>query len=199
MNRTTGILLGLVSMTAIFQATLFLTGRISLDEARVAVKLEKSDETIVAELRDETSQSSDLVLQWKSLVDQRNALRAEKRDLMALEARISIDSETVAQEREAIGRLMAALDDSVSQKRTREIKKLVKLYDSMRPGDAARVFKGLDPQLAADILTRVKARQSARILAALDPSRAAELSQRMTGQYVETAASSTGERAEMNR
>lgn len=199
MNRTTGTLLGLVSMTAIFQATLFLTGRITVDEARVAVGLEKSDEDIVAQLRDETSQSSDLVLQWQSLVDQRNALRAEKRSLLELEARISIDSETVAHEREAIGRLMAALDDSVSQKRSREIKKLVKLYDSMRPGDAARVINGLDPQLAADILTRVKARQSARILAALTPSRAAELSQRMTGQKVEAAKPSTAEHAELNR
>ncbi|MAE69534.1 MAG: hypothetical protein CME06_03585 [Gemmatimonadetes bacterium] len=185
-DRKTGsnaipILLTLLSMTLVFEAMLFVTGRITVEEGLVALGLRESDAEIVASLRDETLQSSELLIQWDSLLNQRDLLREEKRELLAIEARIEIDRETSLNERGLVENLMAALTDTLSARRGAEIAKLAKLYDSMKPVDAARVLRGLDLGLAAEVLARLKPRQSAKILAALDPSRAVELSTLLSG------------------
>lgn len=181
------MLLLALTTTLVFQTMLFVTGRISIDEALDALGVRQSDEKVVASLRDETLQSSELLLQWESLLTQRDLLRAESRELLTVEARLSIDQENVAAERSLVQGLMAALTDTLSVRRDAEVTKLAKLYDSMKPIAAARVLKGLDSRLAAEVLARLKPRQSARILAALDPSRAVELSNLLSGNPVPQA------------
>ncbi len=180
-SRAIPLLLTLLSMTLVFEAMLFVTGKITVDEALVALGLRESDAEIVAALRDQTLQSSELLIQWESLLNQRDLLREEKRELMRVEARVAMDAETRAAERTMVHNLMAALSDTLSARRRSEVSKLAKLYDSMKPADAARVLKGLDTQLATEVLALLKPRQSAKIMAALDPSRAAELSTLLSG------------------
>lgn len=49
---------------------------------------------------------------------------------------------------------------------------LVKLYESMKPGDAGTIFNDLDLPVLLPILDRMKARKAAAILAAMQPERA---------------------------
>lgn len=180
-GKLTLILLLLLSFTLVFEGMLFITGRITVDEALVALGVRESEEQVVAALRDETLQSSELLLQWESLLNQRDLMRKEKRELMKIEAQVAIDADNVAAEQAMVQGLMAAFSDTLRVRRDADIAKLAKLYNSMKPSDAARVLNGLDSHLAAEVLARLKPRQSARILAALDSPRAVELSNLLSG------------------
>ena len=63
-----------------------------------------------------------------------------------------------------------------------ELRRLVKIYEVMKPKDAARVFNELDMPIMLDVLQRMKERLAAPILAHMDPDRAkavtVELAQR---------------------
>jgi len=63
-----------------------------------------------------------------------------------------------------------------------ELRRLVKIYEVMKPKDAARVFDTLDMPILLDVLQRMKERLAAPILANMDPERAksvtVELAQR---------------------
>src|SRR3546814_19626533 len=49
---------------------------------------------------------------------------------------------------------------------------LVKIYESMKPKDAARIFEHLDMEVLLEVVERMKERKTAPILAELDPERA---------------------------
>lgn len=57
--------------------------------------------------------------------------------------------------------------------------RLVRLYEGMRPKEAATVLSRLDPELTAEILLGMRERQAAKILAQLPPQRAADLTARL--------------------
>lgn len=54
-------------------------------------------------------------------------------------------------------------------------KAMARLFDGMRPENAARILKDIDDDQVKQILLTVKKRQAAKILAALDPDRAARI------------------------
>ena len=62
-----------------------------------------------------------------------------------------------------------------------QVKRLARLYEGMRPKEAATVLEKLDRPLAAGVLSEIKDRQAAKILGAMVPSTAAELT-RLLGQ-----------------
>jgi hypothetical protein len=68
-----------------------------------------------------------------------------------------------------------------------QVKRLARLYEGMRPKEAATVLEKLDRSLAAGVLSEIKDRQAAKILGAMSPAVAAELT-RFLGQ---TAAGET--------
>jgi hypothetical protein len=57
--------------------------------------------------------------------------------------------------------------------------RLVRLYEGMRPKEAAAVIGQLDPGLSVTILLSMRDRQAAKILGQLPPKKAAELTTRM--------------------
>ena len=63
-----------------------------------------------------------------------------------------------------------------------ELQSLVKIYETMKPKDAARILGELELDVLLTIMERMKERSTAPVLAAMDPSRArevtAELAQR---------------------
>jgi len=59
---------------------------------------------------------------------------------------------------------------------TPQIKRLARVYEGMRPKEAASVLEKLDRPFAAKILAEIRERQAARILGNMNPAAAAELS-----------------------
>ncbi len=61
------------------------------------------------------------------------------------------------------------------------VKRLARMYEGMRPREAASVIEKLERSLAVRVLSEVKDRQAAKILGAMNPGTAAELT-RLLGQ-----------------
>jgi flagellar motility protein MotE (MotC chaperone) len=53
-----------------------------------------------------------------------------------------------------------------------KLKSLVKVYETMKPKEAARIFEQLDLPVVLDVVERMKERGTAAILAAMDPVKA---------------------------
>lgn len=53
-----------------------------------------------------------------------------------------------------------------------QISSLVKIYESMKPKQAARIFEELDMEVLLEVIERMKERKSAPILAQMNPQRA---------------------------
>jgi hypothetical protein len=67
-----------------------------------------------------------------------------------------------------------------------QVKRLARMYEGMRPKEAAGVLEKLERTLAARVLTEMKERQASKILGTMNPGTAAELS-RLLGQTAEKA------------
>lgn len=67
----------------------------------------------------------------------------------------------------------AAKQAADSAAREDDIRRLIAIYDVMKPASAAGIFSKLPPDYAADILLRLGSESSAGVIAALDPETAA--------------------------
>jgi hypothetical protein len=61
-----------------------------------------------------------------------------------------------------------------------QVKRLARMYEGMRPKEAAIVLEKLDRPLAAGVLLEIKDRQAAKILGVMSPGTAAELSRMLS-------------------
>jgi len=71
----------------------------------------------------------------------------------------------------AITKLIKTYDDEQSAK----VKSLVKIYENMKPKDAARIFQELDMDTLLMVAERMKERKLAPIMAKMNPIKATEI------------------------
>ncbi|HEY0836111.1 MAG TPA: hypothetical protein VGE72_19555, partial [Azospirillum sp.] len=95
-------------------------------------------------------------------VEQREAL------LIAAEKRIEQKLAEMEKVRADIQKLMRTGDE----KQSAQLESLVKIYETMKPKEAARIFEELDMPVLLDVFQRMKESKSAPILAAMDPTKA---------------------------
>jgi len=67
---------------------------------------------------------------------------------------------------------IGGLVDKQDQQEDQRLKGLVKIYETMKPAEAARIFDQLDMPLVVDVLQRMKQAKAAPVLAAMDPEKA---------------------------
>jgi hypothetical protein len=67
----------------------------------------------------------------------------------------------------------------VSSEKAADPKQLVRVYERMRPKDAALIVEQLEVPLAVEILSQMPDRQAARILGAMAPDRAARITSKL--------------------
>ncbi len=125
--------------------------------------LEMSDQEI--ELLQALAQRRQEIAARAAEVEQRAAL------LSAAEGRIE----------EKIGRLeslqaqIEALLVEYDEQEEQQMDSLVKIYESMKPKDAARIFEKLEMDVLISVIERMKERKSAPVLAEMAPERAQEV------------------------
>lgn len=118
----------------------------------------------------------------QSLAERRKQLdlrahQLEQREtlLMAVERRIDEKVEA-----------LKALQSSIQEENESQYKSLVKIYENMKPKDAARIFENLDMAILLPVSERMKERKLAAILAKMDTKKAraltTELAQRRATQ-----------------
>src|SRR5262249_41417489 len=77
------------------------------------------------------------------------------------------------------------------QKAQAEIDRLVKIYEAMRPKDAAAVMAQLDDKVRLPVAGKMKERALAAILAQMTPAEAKKLAEKLAGRF--TPASSVAD------
>ena len=91
--------------------------------------------------------------------------------LQAAEKRLE---EKIAKLKELESRIQALLKQH-DEEAEKKLASLVKIYETMKPKDAAQIFEQLDLDILLDVVERMKEAKMAPILANMDPSRAKEL------------------------
>jgi flagellar motility protein MotE (MotC chaperone) len=110
--------------------------------------------------------------QRKKTLDQREAaLAAREAALDAAERRIAgrVDELKTLEQR------LIALDAERKQHQESSWAGLVKLYETMRPRDAATIFNDLDMNVVLPVVDRMKEAKAAAILAAMQPEKARQI------------------------
>lgn len=129
---------------------------------------------LLESLRDGTRSATEREL-LDDLADRRDALEAREQELSEREALQEIAERRIEEKmaeledlREQIRNLLGEVDGE----RERQLAGLVSIYENMRPGDAARIFDGLDMDVLIDVLDGMAQRRSAPIIANMQPERA---------------------------
>lgn len=107
--------------------------------------------------------------QRRDQLDKR-AAALDQRDVVLQAAEKRID-EKIAK----LQQMQKAIDSAANkqdQEQSAKLKSLVKIYETMKPRDAARIFDQLDMPVLIEVLGNMKERSTAPILASMDPAKA---------------------------
>ncbi len=118
----------------------------------------------------------------QTLQERRQTLDARERDIVTRENLLAT-TETKIQERmnalkgleSNLQKLLGQVDDLESQR----ITSLVRVYEKMKPKDAAAVWEGLDSEVLLKIAQKMKEQPLSLILAKMSPERAREVTRRL--------------------
>jgi flagellar motility protein MotE (MotC chaperone) len=99
----------------------------------------------------------------------------EKQDLRAAEAALEARLLELQKLRDQIREMLTDLD----AEREERVASLVKMFESMRPKQAAAILEVTDDEIALEVLERMNQGKAGKTLAAMDPKRAASLAERI--------------------
>ncbi|MBV9537915.1 MAG: hypothetical protein JOY70_03160 [Acidisphaera sp.] len=102
-------------------------------------------------------------------LDQREAAtQAKEQVIAAAERKIAARADELA----ALQARIESLDKARADREAQNWQGLVKVYESMKPRDAAAIFNDLDKPVLLEVLDRMKEAKASAILAAMQPERA---------------------------
>lgn len=115
----------------------------------------------------------------KEVVEDMAARRARldsmEKDIRAREALLKAAEQELDRKYKELTRLKEEIEGLLQQQSTEEesrVKSLVKVYENMKPKDAARIFDTLDLDILIGVMSRMSERKMSPILAAMNPERA---------------------------
>lgn len=114
---------------------------------------------------------------------ERDRIQQDKEELMALRQSVAVQEQVLEQGRESLMSVIKKLEQKqieYIEERERSATKLAKMYEAMKPIQAAPIIGALEMDIILDIMGRMKERQAAKILAKMDPGLAAQVSTRMS-------------------
>ena len=103
----------------------------------------------------------------------RRTLELEQREVLLSAAEARIEERI-----EELKTLQANIEGMIEQRdqmQEAQLRSLVKIYESMKPKEAARIFEELDMTVLLEVIDRMKERKSAPILAKMDPDKAKQI------------------------
>lgn len=111
----------------------------------------------------------------QKLAERRAEIEQEAAELEDRRLLLEAAESRVDQKLDELKALQAMIQDLLLQHEEQEEKKLlslVKIYESMKPKDAARIFEQLDMPVLLEVIGRMKERKTAPVLAMMDPEKA---------------------------
>lgn len=115
---------------------------------------------------------------FEDLKERRKEIESQKRELAVREALLKTAEQEIDQKYEELVSLREEIQELLVQQTDEEKKRiasLVKIYEGMKPKDAARIFNTLDLDILLDVVSRMSERKSAPIIAAMTAERARSL------------------------
>lgn len=112
---------------------------------------------------------------FEDLAKRRKELDVRDKDLMRREALIKAAEQELDQKFQELTALRKQIEGLLNKQGDEEngrMQSLVKIYEGMKPSDAARIFNTLDLDILMDVIGRMSERKSALILAAMEADRA---------------------------
>lgn len=121
----------------------------------------------------------------KSLSERRKKLQEWEENLKNQEQVLTITEnrlETKLNELKTLRTEVSGLLGEYNQKEDTKIRSLVKIYESMKAKDAAKIFEDLDMSILLIVADRMKEAKAAPVLAQMSPARARELTMELAKQ-----------------
>ena len=134
-------------------------------------------DTLVEPIDPVTMTDSEMAL-LQSLAARRNELDQRESAIVEREALLTVAEQRLDEKLAELRALREELEgmlDQLDEEQEEHLQSLVRIYENMRPGDAARIFDGLDMDVLLQVLQRMSERKTAPILAAMQPERAREV------------------------
>ncbi|HLD28796.1 MAG TPA: flagellar protein FlbB [bacterium] len=146
---------------------------VEVSEDRHNPELEKIEWRDAVET-DLTESGIDMKL-FEDLAERRKTIEKREKELMAREALMKAAEQELEQKFRELqilrGELEALLQKQSDEEEAR-IQSLVKIYEGMKSGDAARIFNSLEIDILVEVMSRMSERKLAPILADMNPDRA---------------------------
>lgn len=114
----------------------------------------------------------------QALGDRRRELDRRERQIAEREALLAAAERRLEEKVASLQKLQETIQASLKQRDgedTAQIDSLVKIYENMKPKDAARIFDQLDMGVLMPVVERMKERKTAPILAKMTPAKAREV------------------------
>ena len=128
----------------------------------------------------ETSPAETQLLE--QLSQRRTQLEQRAKELDTRESLIQITEQRVNQKISEMNKLRSQLQAMVNQINESQTENLVKIYETMKPDEAARIFESLEMPVQLSVIQHMKPAHSALIMAKMAPEKAKDLTLAMTKQ-----------------
>ena len=118
----------------------------------------------------------------QSLAERRQELEERERALIQREGLLAAAEHRIEQKITELGEIKSeieALIKTYDEQEEEQLSGLVKIYETMKPKDAARIFDELDMEVLLQVIERMKASKTAPVLANMTPERAKEVTSRI--------------------
>jgi len=144
-----------------------------------AIEVVEGDDVEEPKWRDANDSALDLsdvkFEMFGDLSERRKRLDHREKEMQTREALLKAAENELDKKLQELDRLKTEIE-GLLQKQTEEeekrIKSLVKIYEGMKPKDAARIFDTLDVDVLVSVITKMSERKIAPVLAAMNPERA---------------------------
>ena len=121
----------------------------------------------------------------QSLSKRRKDLENREQRLMQREALLSAAEQEVDRKIIEMSNLRVEIEELLGKQekgQEERLRRMVKIYENMKPKDAAAIFNTLDMDVLLSVLGRMSERKSAPIFASMDPERAQKVTIRLVEQ-----------------
>lgn len=121
----------------------------------------------------------------QSLAKRREALEKREKELATREALLNVteaELDSKIAELKSLRTEIEKLLGKQSDAQEAQLRRLVKIYESMKPQEAARIMNTLDMDVLLDVIGRMSERRSAPVLANMNPDRARAVTIRLAEQ-----------------
>lgn len=121
----------------------------------------------------------------KQLADRRDQLDKRGREMDKREALLKVAEQRVDQKiksLEALRNQLQAMVGQASEAQAAQTENLVKIYETMKPDEAAKIFETLDMPILLKVIQKMKPARTAPIMAKMAPEKAKELTIALTKQ-----------------